>query len=214
LGAWVVRRFEGSYSRRSWSHPCVLRPYSTASLTCRVCGSLGWIWAGSTARARWLLRWRCGPGCWPARRVRLPRRSATTAVMWIRPGARFTADFEDLVVWLVTRSDKTTVAAFARVAWRTVGAMCERVAADVIDPHRLEGLVDIGVDEISWRKHHFSGDPKLSLVVSLGGDERGSCRSFCIACATWLPVRHTNLADPGEDATSRAQRDARVLDRR
>src|SRR5680860_223083 len=37
---------------------------------------------------------------------------------------------------------------------RTVGAMCERVSADVIDPHRLEGLVDIGVDEISWRKHH------------------------------------------------------------
>ena len=51
------------------------------------------------------------------------------------------------MVWLVTRSDKTTVATFARVAWRTVGAMCQRVSADVIDPHRLEGLVDIGVDE-------------------------------------------------------------------
>src|ERR1035437_2083609 len=149
------------------------------------------------------------------RRLRCPTHGVVTQnVPFARPGARFTADFEDLVVWLVTRSDKTTVATFARVAWRTVGAMCERVAADVIDPHRLEGLVDIGVDEISWRKHHFSGDPKLSLVVSLGGDERGSCRSFCIACATWLPVRHTNLADPGEDATSRAQRDARVLDRR
>lgn len=32
--------------------------------------------------------------------------------------------------------------------------MCERVAADVLDPDRLTGLVDIGVDEISWRKHH------------------------------------------------------------
>jgi transposase len=89
------------------------------------------------------------------RRLRCPTHGVVTQkVPFARPGARFTADFEDLVVWLVTRSDKTTVATFARVAWRTVGAMCERVAADVIDPHRLEGLVDIGVDEISWRKHH------------------------------------------------------------
>jgi len=89
------------------------------------------------------------------RRLACPQHGVVTeAVPFARPGARFTSDFEDLVVWLVTRSDKSTVAAFARVAWRTVGAMCQRVAADVIDPHRLEGLVDIGVDEISWRKHH------------------------------------------------------------
>ena len=57
-------------------------------------------------------------------------------------------------MWLVTKADKTTVAAFARIAWRTVGAMCQRVAAEKLDPARLTGLVDIGVDEISWRKHH------------------------------------------------------------
>jgi transposase len=61
---------------------------------------------------------------------------------------------EDLVAWLVTKTDKTTVAGFARTSWRTVGAVCERVAADVLDQDRLCGLVDIGVDEISWRKHH------------------------------------------------------------
>ena len=76
----------------------------------------------------------------------------TEGVPFARPGARFTSDFEDLVVWLVTRSDKSTVATFARVAWRTVGAMCQRVSADVVDPQRLSGLVNIGVDEISWRK--------------------------------------------------------------
>ena len=57
-------------------------------------------------------------------------------------------------MWLVTKADKTTVAAFARIAWRTVGAMCQRVADEKLDPDRLAGLVDIGVDEISWRKHH------------------------------------------------------------
>ena len=52
-------------------------------------------------------------------------------------------------MWLVTKADKTTVAAFARIAWRTVGAMCQRVADEKLDPDRLAGLVDIGVDEIS-----------------------------------------------------------------
>ena len=72
-------------------------------------------------------------------------------------------------MWLVTRSDKTTVATFARVAWRTVGAMCQRVAAEKLDPDRLTGLVDIGVDEISWRKHHkyltLVSDHATSTVV-------------------------------------------------
>jgi transposase len=34
------------------------------------------------------------------------------------------------------------------------GVICERVSGDVLDPDRLSGLVDIGVDEISWKKHH------------------------------------------------------------
>lgn len=107
-------------------------------------------------------RWRhldlVGRVCWlrmRRRRLACPSHGVVSeGVPFARAGSRFTSAFEDLVVWLVTRSDKTTVATFARVAWRTVGAMCQRVAAEVVDPARLEGLVDIGVDEISWRKHH------------------------------------------------------------
>ncbi|MGH3500088.1 MAG: ISL3 family transposase [Nocardioidaceae bacterium] len=89
------------------------------------------------------------------RRLRCPAHGVLTeGVPFARPGSRFTRDFEDLVVWLASKCDKTTVAAFARVAWRTVGAMCSRVAAEKLDPERLAGLVDIGADEISWRKHH------------------------------------------------------------
>jgi transposase len=58
------------------------------------------------------------------------------------------------VAWLAAKTDKTTLSGFARISWRTVGAICERVVADVLDPDRLSGLVDIGVDEISWRRHH------------------------------------------------------------
>lgn len=89
------------------------------------------------------------------RRLRCPQHGVLAeAVPFARPDSRHTRDFEDLVAWLVTKADKTTVSGFARIAWRTVGAICERVVVDVLDPDRLRGLVNIGVDEISWRKHH------------------------------------------------------------
>jgi len=47
------------------------------------------------------------------------------------------------------------------VSWRTVGRACERVVVAELDPGRLDGLFRIGVDEISWRKHHRY----LTLVV-------------------------------------------------
>jgi len=43
---------------------------------------------------------------------------------------------------------------FCRVAWRTVGTMCARIVVERLDDDHLSNLVDIGVDEISWRKHH------------------------------------------------------------
>lgn len=89
------------------------------------------------------------------RRLRCPDHGVLAeSVPFARPGSGFTRDFEDLTVWLAAKCDKLTVSKFCRVAWRTVGAMCSRVAAEKLDPDRLAGLVDIGVDEISWRKHH------------------------------------------------------------
>jgi transposase len=61
--------------------------------------------------------------------------------------------------------DKTAIARLCRVSWRTVGRVCERVAASELDPGRLDGLFRIGVDEISWRKHH----KYLTLVVDNDG---------------------------------------------
>ncbi len=73
-----------------------------------------------------------------------------------------------MVAWLSTKTDKTTIYRFARIGWRTVGAICERVAGDVLDPEWLSGLVDIGVDEISWTKHYNY----LTLVSDHpGGDD-------------------------------------------
>jgi transposase len=76
------------------------------------------------------------------------------AVPFARHGSGFTADFEALVAWLATKTDKTTITRLVRIDWETVGRICARVVADELDPSRLDGLFEIGVDEVSWRKHH------------------------------------------------------------
>jgi transposase len=76
------------------------------------------------------------------------------AVPFARHRSRFTRDFEDVTAFLVTKTDKTSICRFLRTDWDTVGRIVERVVGDDLDPERLSGLVEIGVDEISWRKHH------------------------------------------------------------
>jgi transposase len=76
------------------------------------------------------------------------------AVPWARPGAHHTRDFEDTVAWLAQQMAFTPITRLLRVGWRTVGAIVERVVGDHLDEDRLEGLVCIGVDEISYRRHH------------------------------------------------------------
>jgi len=49
---------------------------------------------------------------------------------------------------------RTAICGLLRVGWDTVGRIVARVVADHLDERRLEGLVCIGVDEISYRRHH------------------------------------------------------------
>jgi transposase len=77
------------------------------------------------------------------------------AVPWARHGSRFTRSFEDQTAWLAVNCSKTAVAALMRIAWRTVGGICARVAAEAqAQRDLLAGLRRIGVDEISHRKGH------------------------------------------------------------
>ena len=78
----------------------------------------------------------------------------TEAVPFARHRPGFTRDFEDVAAYLATRTDKTTIVRFLRIDWDTVGRICDRVVASELDSERLTGLVSIGVDEVSWRKHH------------------------------------------------------------
>jgi len=91
-----------------------------------------------------------------APRVNCPTHGVTVAQMpWARHGAGHTYAFDDTVAWLVTHTAKSTLVTLMRIAWRTVGAIIERVVADgrtLRDP--FEGLVRIGIDEISYKRGH------------------------------------------------------------
>jgi transposase len=77
------------------------------------------------------------------------------AVPWARHDSRFTVAFEDQCCWLAVNASKKAVAELMRVTWRTVGSICERVAAEAIANRDLfAGLKRVGIDDFSHRKGH------------------------------------------------------------
>ncbi|HZD65730.1 MAG TPA: ISL3 family transposase [Acidimicrobiales bacterium] len=94
-------------------------------------------------------------------------RVRTEAVPWARPGARHTRDLQDVVAYLATRTDKTTITTLLRVSWEAVAQIVCDVVADQVDSSRLEGVYRIGVDEVSYRHQRF-------LTVVANHDRDGS----------------------------------------
>jgi transposase len=89
------------------------------------------------------------------RRVDCPRCGVTTELLpWAEVGSCFTRAFEDVVAYLAQRTDKTTVADMMRIAWRTVGNIIERVVARIGARDLLDDLTHVGIDELSYRRHH------------------------------------------------------------
>lgn len=127
-------------------------------LTCPVCATQVWgRFEEKTRRWRHLAIW--GLEVFlegPIRRLRCPtcRKVRTERVPWARPGSAFTRPFEDVVGCLAQKLDHTAVSRLTGIAWETVGAIAERLVTELLDPERFEGLRRIGVDEISYRRHH------------------------------------------------------------
>ena len=89
------------------------------------------------------------------RRVRCPRCGVTVELVpWAEPQSWFTFDFEQHVAYLAQRADKTTISDTMRIGWATVGSIIERVVARLRPSDALDGLRVIGVDELSYRRHH------------------------------------------------------------
>ncbi|MGZ6623778.1 MAG: transposase [Solirubrobacteraceae bacterium] len=98
--------------------------------------------------------WRLEVHC-RRRRLWCPEHGARTeGVPFARPGSEFTRDFECLLAWLATRTDKSTIKRMLRIDWDTVGRIIKRVCDDELDPGRLDDLYEIGIDEVSWKRQH------------------------------------------------------------
>ena len=105
------------------------------------------------------------------RRLVCPEHGALVeGVPFARDGARFTRDFDNLVAWLATKTDKTATCRLTRIDWHTVGRIIKRVAdAHLGELDRLSDLFEISIDEVAWRKGHryltLIGDHRRSAVV-------------------------------------------------
>ncbi|AXK74726.1 ISL3 family transposase [Mycolicibacterium neoaurum] len=118
------------------------------------------------------------------RRLHCPDCGVTTEeVPWARPGARFSRDFEDTVLWLAQRTDRTTVSTLMRCAWESVTSIIKRGVAELLDQRRLRALYQIGVDEICYRHPHryltIIGDHTSGTVIDVQpGKSRESLAKF------------------------------------
>jgi transposase len=127
----------------------------------RVCSQCGQTGRGLLVHGRRVKRWRHldlgASRCWIECELRrLWCRDCgihLEPVPWARPGAAHTRDFEDVVAWLAQQMAKTPIARLLHIGWGTVGQIVARVVAEHLDERRLDGLVMIGCDEISYRRH-------------------------------------------------------------
>jgi transposase len=103
-----------------------------------------------------------------APRVRCREHGVVVAhVPWAAHDAGHSHTFDQQVAWLVVRTSKSAVTELMRIAWRTVGAIIDRVWTQLQSEHggpagtALDGLKRIGIDEISYRR----GQLYLTVVV-------------------------------------------------
>ena len=143
-----------------------VRPRSGVSRRCGRCGCRAPWYDRGEGRRRWRgLDWGTVQVVLEADapRVNCPTHGPTVvAVPWARHHAGHTLAFDDTVAWLAVACSKTAVCELMRIAWRTVGAIVARVWNDTeksID--RFAGLRRIGIDEISYKRHHHY----LTVVV-------------------------------------------------
>lgn len=90
-------------------------------------------------------------------RISCPDHGVVTAsVPWAAHDCSFTYAFDSTVAWMATKLNRTAVAEYMRIDWKTVGRCVHRVR-ERIEPDisvRFDGLRLIGIDETSYQKGH------------------------------------------------------------
>lgn len=100
----------------------------------------------------------------------------TEIVPWAEFASAFSRDFEDVASFLAQQTTQATVSRTLKIAWPTVGNIVRRTVARR-GPARIGRLYRIGVDEISYRKHHkylsIIADHDTGHVVWAGNGKSG-----------------------------------------
>ena len=90
-------------------------------------------------------------------RIDCPEHGSLIAdIPWAYPGSRFTKDFDLTVGWLAIYLSRSTIAEYMQIDWKTVGRCVSRTLNE-LEPERsvrLNVLVNIGIDETSYKKGH------------------------------------------------------------
>lgn len=120
-------------------------------------------------------------------------------VPWAAVGSWFTYEFEEQVAFLAQCTAKTVVSELMRIAWSTVAEIARRVVDRLGPDDRLDGLVNIGIDELSIRRHHkyitvvvdhdrgrivWVGEGKTADVLAAFFDELGPERCALLKVVT------------------------------
>lgn len=122
------------------------------------------------------------------------------AVPWARHGAGHTHAFDSTAAWLATACSKTTVTQLLRCGWRTVGHIVTRVWDDVeAGVDLFAGLRKIGIDEISYKKHHkyltiVVDHASGRLVWAAAGRDKDTLRTFFDALGTERAAKITHVS--------------------
>lgn len=186
----VVERAEFAYDRDGDLALIVhVRQRRGTRQRCGVCGKRSAWYDGAGRRRQWRSLDFATTKVWveaAAPRVCCPVHGPTVvSVPWARHDAGHTLAFDDQVAWLAVHTSRTAVAELMRIAWRTVGAICKRVAEDAGGKvNRLARLRRIGIDEISYkRNHHYltvvvDHDSKLLVWAAPGRDKETLGRFF------------------------------------
>lgn len=138
-----------------------VRPYKSENYRCPICKKKCRAYDKSEKPKLWramdFLCLKCYLEYTPIR-VKCPEHSVHIQyVPWARHDSMFTKPFEDWVAYLAVQCTHSAVSKLARINWKTVGNICNRVFNELEKqrgPSRYDNLIRIGIDETSYKKGH------------------------------------------------------------
>ena len=156
----VVKKVEAEQSGESMQLIIHARPHKRDMCRCGICGQKSPRYDCGTGVRRWRAP-DLGSGIKvfveaEAPRVCCPEHGVVVQQFpWARHYSKFTRNFGDTAVCLSLHLSRKAVAAYLRISWDTVGPIISRVEKELsANHHPLDNLVNIGIDETSYKKAH------------------------------------------------------------